>query len=132
MKTEHIITNRVRYEETDQMGVVYYANYFIWFEMARTELFRVNDLEYKTIEEQDNLYIPVIEASCKYKVSLKYDDLIDIHVKLSQMTRIKIIFEYTIKKESIIVATGITEHVFTDHNSKIVSIPKKIKEHFSC
>ena len=74
---------RVRYQETDQMGVVYHSNYFIWFEIGRTEFFRQLDLEYKVMEE-NNILVPVVDVSCKYKVPAKYDDKIIIKTCISQ------------------------------------------------
>ena len=96
--SEHTIELRVRYEETDQMGVVYYANYLVWFEVARTEHFRAKGIEYRKIEDEEKLYIPVIEACCRYKAPLKYDDLVTVTSKVTDAGSSRITFEYEVKK----------------------------------
>ena len=75
---------RVRYAETDQMGVVYYGNYFVWFEIGRVELMRALGFEYKLMETEDDCFIVVAEASCRYRQSAKYDELLRVRTRISQ------------------------------------------------
>lgn len=128
---QHSIQLRVRYAETDQMGFVYYANYFIWFEMARTEFFRALGVEYRKIEEEHRLYIPVVEAYCRYKSPLRYDDLVVIDVKLADMGATRITFDYEVKKDSVITSVGTTKHAFINKEGKPVTIPKMVADAFS-
>ncbi|MGD9677573.1 MAG: acyl-CoA thioesterase [Vulcanibacillus sp.] len=116
-------TARVRYQETDQMGVVYHSNYFVWFEMARTELIRSVGITYKEIEKT-GLLLPVVDVSCNYKCPAKYDDELLIRVKISRYTglRIEFIYEVICKASLDLLATGSTKHVFIDTNYK----PKRL------
>ena len=79
---EHTIKLRVRYAETDKMGVVYYSNYLVWFEIARTEFFRKCGMDYNRIEQDRSISLPVAEACCRYKAPLRYDDVVQITAKL--------------------------------------------------
>ncbi len=127
---EHTIEFRVRYEETDQMGVVYYANYLVWFEVARTEFFRARGVEYKKLEEEDNLYLPVIEAYCRYKSPLKYDDVVTIKTKFAGTDASRISFEYSVTKGAKLSAVGRTLHVFVNEKGKPVKVPAKVRKVF--
>ncbi|HVT99889.1 MAG TPA: thioesterase family protein, partial [Acidobacteriaceae bacterium] len=89
-----ITTIRVRYAETDQMGVAYYANYFIWCEIGRVELLRQLGFEYKQMELEHNCHLPVVEASCRYKSPARYDDLITIETRVSGLRTSVIKFSY--------------------------------------
>ena len=129
--SRHTIELRVRYEETDQMGVVYYANYLVWFEIARTEFFRARGIEYRKIEEQDKIYIPVVEAYCRYRSPLRYDDLVTVETKLTDVGATRVAFEYEVKKAGRIAATGKTKHAFVNEEGTPISIPARIKEAFS-
>src|SRR5579863_2716707 len=80
-------TLRVRYAETDQMGVVYHANYLIWFEIGRTDYCRKHGFAYREMEKQDGLYIMVAEARCRYKAPARYDDEILVRTSLKEMRR---------------------------------------------
>jgi len=124
----HKIQIRVRYEETDQMGVVYYANYLVWFEIARTEFFREKGVEYRKIEEQDKVFIPVVEAQCRYRAPLRYDDLVDIKIDLTDVGRTRVVFEYEVSSGGKIKATGMTRHAFVDAKGAPIPVPRKIKE----
>lgn len=116
---------RVRYQETDQMGVVYHSNYFVWFEIGRTEFFRELGLEYK-IMEANNILVPVVDVGCKYKLPAKYDDEIIIKTKAVFLKSVKIEFEYEIirVRDEKILATGYTVHAFTSHDLKIINFKK--------
>jgi len=105
----------VFYGDTDQMGVAYYANYFRWFEMARNEFLRAAGCTYRALEEQGVL-LPVIEASCAYQSPARYDDLLEIEAWINQRSRVRVRFEYRIRRagEPIPLATGHTVHACLD------------------
>jgi acyl-CoA thioester hydrolase len=124
----HTIELRVRYEETDQMGVVYYANYLVWFEIVRTEFFREKGIEYRKLEDEEKLYIPVVEAYCRYRSPLRYDDLISVTAKLTELTRTRMTFEYEVKCGERTAATGKTKHALINSDGKPVSIPEHIRK----
>ena len=124
---EYTIEHRVTYKETDQMGVVYYSNYLVWFEMARTELFRAAGICYKSLEEE-GLFLPVAEAQCRYRIPVKYDDVVNIKTKISNMRRSRITFEYEVTKDGDLTSTGYTDHAFIDKNGKVVPIPAKVRD----
>lgn len=120
---------RVRYAETDQMGVVYHANYFIWFEIGRTAFFRSLNMNYGKLEDEDVL-LPVIDVGCKYIVPAKYDDEIIIRTKLVKLKGVRLTYNYEIirKEDGEILATGHTTHAFVDKNLKPVNFKKNFKD----
>lgn len=122
---------RVRYQETDQMGVVYNANYYVWFEIGRTEFFREMGLEYKTME-QEGILVPLVESRCFYKIPAKYDDEIIIKTKLTELKEVKARFEYEIirKIDEKLLATGSTVHAFVSKDLKIINLKKKHSDIF--
>ena len=120
---------RVRYAETDRMGISYYANYLIWFEAARTEYFRALNLVYSEFEKQ-GIFLPVAEAGCRYLAPSSYDDLITVRTVVSQMRQSSIRFEYQVFKnddEAKPIATGFTVHVFSGAGLRPVRIPDHLK-----
>jgi acyl-CoA thioester hydrolase len=119
---------RVRYKETDQMGVVYYSNYLVWFEIARTELFREKVFSYRELEEKRDLRLVVAEARCSYIQPARYDDLLNIHCRLNSTGKTSLIFGYTVKRDDELLAEGETVHVFTDPSGKPKRIPADIRE----
>jgi len=122
---------RVRYKETDQMGVVYYSNYLVWFEVARTDFFRNKGLSYNKLEKEDKIYLPVVEANCRYKSPIRYDDVVIVETTLKEMFGKKITFEYIVKVEGKIKTKGYTKHVFVDKTGSPINIPEKILKAFS-
>lgn len=121
---------RVRYEETDRMGIVYYGNYFTWFEIARTEYFRSKGLDYKALEERDKIFLPVVEANCIYKKPLTYDDLVSIETSMLESSGTSVRFDYTLRKDHMVLAEGFTRHVFVNEKKRPVGIPETVKEIF--
>lgn len=119
---------RVRYKETDQMGVVYYSNYLVWFEMARTEYFRMQGLVYKTIEEERGLFLPVVDVYCRYRSPIRYDDVVVVETDVKEMKPTRLIFEYTVRVDDKVRAVGTTTHAFINHKGQPVPIPEDIKE----
>jgi len=117
---------RVRYQETDNMGVVYYANYLVWFEVARTEYLRSMGLVYKKLEEK-GIYLMVASVSCKYKSPAKYDDTVTVETWIEDVKNTSLRFVYKLSVGERVIATGDSVHVFTDKNKKPVRIPEEIK-----
>lgn len=118
---------RTRYAETDQMGIVYHANYFVWFEIGRTEFFRQLNMNYKELEEE-NILLPVIDVGCKYIQSAKYDDEIVIKTRITKLKGVKLVFSYEIirKNDNVLLAEGYTKHAFVTKELKPVNFKKKM------
>ena len=117
----------VRYSETDQMGVVYYANYFIYFEAARTALLKSSGKSYGEFEKE-GIYIPVIEAYCKYKSPIFYEDEIIVNCWIKEVKNSSFKFEYEIIKNGKVVAEGFTRHCCTDRNLRPLKIPIELRK----
>ena len=124
---DHVdFTLRVRYAETDQMGVAYYSNHLVWFELGRTEFFRRRGYVYKEIEENENCYATVAEVRCRYHAPARYDDTLTVRTWCKAARSRVIQFEYEIVNEAgTRIATGETLHVITDRNGKPRSLPEK-------
>ena len=120
---------RVRYGDTDKLGISYYANYFVWFEAARTEYFRALGLPYTECEKK-GYFLPVAEAGAKYIAPSTYDDLLKVRTSVAQIRKSSMRFEYQIfqKTSGVLTATGFTVHVFVDRNLKPVRIPEEVKK----
>jgi acyl-CoA thioester hydrolase len=130
---EHADTTiRVRYAETDQMGVVYHANFFTWFEVGRVELCRQLGFEYKRMESEDDSYIVVAEAQCRYKRPARFDDLLVIRTRVTQAQRRTVRFAYEILNQATreLIATGETLHVICDRAGRPKSLPEKYRAYF--
>lgn len=123
---------RVRYAETDQMGVVYYANFFVWFEVARVELMRQLGFSYKKMEIEDDSFVVVAKASCTYKHPAKFDDVLRIRTTVTQSRRRTITFAYEVFNEAYgtVIATGETLHVICDRHGRPKSLPEKYRQYF--
>jgi len=123
---------RVRYAETDQMGVVYYANYLVWFEVARVELLRQLGFDYKHMEAEDNCFIPVVEATCRYKAPARYDDELMIQTEAAILRGYILKFSYKLLRENdrLLLAEGETTHVVTDRTMQRRVLPDKYLEAF--
>lgn len=122
-------SHRVSYGETDAMGVVYYAEYLHMFERARSEFIRAHGMSYLTVEER-GLFLPVREASCRYRSPAHFDDLVHIHIAISQWKRASLIFVYELWNEdrTKILATGMTEHACVNKDGRPVAVPIWLKE----
>lgn len=125
-------TLRVRYAETDQMGVVYYANYLVWFEIGRSEFCRAHGFEYRDMEREDGLCIIVAEASCRYKASAHYDDEIVVKTCLRAVRKRVLIFEYEVYRQAdnVLLAEGETTHVIVNREGRPCALPEKYREAF--
>ena len=118
---------RVRYAESDQMGVAYYSNYFIWFEIARAELLRERGIAYSQMEK-DGIFLPVSECYCKYIEPAHYDELLDIKCRIGEVRSRAIRFEYEIVRNESVIARGHTVHVCTDREAKPRFIPSSVRD----
>lgn len=127
MSKDNTTQLRVRYYETDKMGVVHHSNYIRWFEMGRTELLRSLGSTYKGVEEA-GLMLPVIHLDCTYLKPAFYDDLVEIITKVSSYTGVKIMFSYQLMREGELLVTGTTTHCWTDRQMKPVPLKKKWPE----
>lgn len=123
---------RVRYGETDQMGVVYHGNYALYFEEARTQALRQIEVTYKSLEEF-GVMMPVVSLSTEFKRSAKYDDLLTIKTIMRQLPTAKITLEYEVLNESgVLLATGSSTLVFMDKNTnKPVRCPEHLYQKFN-
>src|SRR3989338_1795713 len=104
---------RVRYQETDKLGIVYYANYYVWFEIARTEFFRKAGLPYTELEKRGR-YIVVVSSSCRHKQPAYYDDQITVRSRISSVMNTSFTFEYEVLRGKDLLATGKTVHVLVN------------------
>ncbi len=123
---------RVRYAETDQMGVVYHANYFIWFEVGRVEFLRQMGFSYRDMEKDDGCCIAVVDARCRYKAPARYDDEIVVRTHLKNIRESIIHFGYELLRagDGVLLAEGETTHVVTDMNMKKTPLPEKYMQAF--
>ena len=116
---------RVRYKETDQMGVVHHSNYYTWFEMARSEYMRNTGLSYRQMEEK-GVMLPLLETHCTYLHGAKYDDLLVVRTRVTKFAGVRLTMEYEVMREedSKLLARGSTVHAFTSPQLKPLNIKK--------
>lgn len=121
---------RVRYAETDKMGVVHHSNYLVWFELGRSEYCRSKGFSYREMEEKDNAMMVVAETYCRYKSPAHYDEELTIRTRVAEMRTRTMRFVYEVYRESddTLLAEGETLHVVTDTNKKVRSIPENYKQ----
>jgi acyl-CoA thioester hydrolase len=122
----------VRYAETDKMGVVYYANYFIWFEVARAELLRSLGWSYREMEHE-GVALPVIEAECAYHKSAKYDDELDVKAEGQMLSPVRMQFTYEVvrREDCVLAASGKTVHAAVDASGRPCRLPDRIRRVFA-
>jgi len=123
---------RVRYAETDQMGVVYHSNHLIWFEVGRGELMRQMGFSYRKMEREDGLYIAVVEAKCRYRAPVYYDEEVVVRTWLKRARSSVVVFRYELLRAetSEVLAEGETVHVVTDSQMRVARLPDKYLEVF--
>ncbi|HZY74386.1 MAG TPA: thioesterase family protein [Edaphobacter sp.] len=124
---------RVRYAETDQMGVVYHANYLVWFEIGRVEFIRQLGLDYKSMEREEGCGIAVVDVSVRYKVPARYDDELTVQTRLIAARGSVIRFGYRIVRmaDGALLCEGQTVHVVVDRTMKKCSLPPRYAERFA-
>lgn len=127
-----ITTLRVRYAETDQMGVVYYANYLVWFEVARTDLLRSLGWTYREMEAE-GVFLPVIESHCEYRRPARYDDEIEIRTegRLCSQVRMEFVYDVVLKSTDVVAAAGCTLHAALGRDGRPCRLPERVREAFA-
>ena len=123
---------RVRYAETDQMGVVYHANYLVWFEVGRVDYIRDLGLNYRDMEQEENAAIAVIDASARYKAPARYDDEVIVRTSLAGARGPIVRFRYSVVRatDELLLCEGETTHIVVDRNMKKREMPEKYAELF--
>jgi acyl-CoA thioester hydrolase len=124
---------RVRYAETDQMGVVYYANYLVWFEVGRTDFLREMGWSYRELE-QAGYVLPVIAVSCAYHRPARYDEELEIRTRGTLLSPVRLVFDYEIVRAAGAerIVTGRTEHASVSPEGRPVRLPQHIRDLFAC
>jgi len=119
---------RVRYAETDAMGVAWHGSYFAWFEVGRTDLLRERGMTYRELEAQD-VHLPVIEASARYRRPARYDDLLEVRTRVVAHSVVRVSFEYEILGEGARepLATGFTAHAAVDASGRPRRLPAEVR-----
>ena len=119
---------RVRYAETDQMGVAHHAEYFAWFEVGRTDLLRQSGMTYRELEA-DGLRLPVIEATARYLRPVLYDDLLEVRTEVTTVGGARVAFAYEVRREGTEgpLATGTTEHATVDAKGRPRRLPDALR-----
>jgi acyl-CoA thioester hydrolase len=127
-----VSTVRVRYAETDRMGVVYYANYLVWFEIGRTELLRTLGWSYREMEDA-GVSLPVIDAQCTYRRPAKYDDELDVRTEGRMLSPVRMEFIYQVvrRADQEVAAEGRTEHAALDPRGRPCRLPDRIRQAFA-
>ena len=128
----HDATIRVRYAETDQMGVVYHSNYLIWFEVGRVELMRALGFDYKLMEIQDDTFIVVADVHCRYHHPARYDDLLTVRTRIVEAKNRTLKFGYELLRQTDhkLLATGHTTHIACSRAGQVKHFPEKYKTAF--
>ena len=118
---------RVRYAETDQMGVAYHSNFLVWFEVGRVELLRQAGFYYKDMEQTDGCYIAVVDARCRYKAPARYDDELIVRTRIKNVRGSLVHFIYEVLRpgDGVLLAEGETVHIVTDAQMKRRTLPEK-------
>jgi acyl-CoA thioester hydrolase len=116
---------RVRYAETDQMGVVYHANYLVWMEVGRVEYWRAAGLRYRDMEREDGVLLVVAEANCRYRSPAVYDEEVLVRTRMAESNPRLVRFDYELvsAEDGRTLATGYTKHVFCDRNKRPIKCP---------
>ena len=126
-------TIRVRYAETDMMGIAYHGNYFAWFEMARIEMLDSIGLPYRRME-QDGYRLPVLEARANYRIPARFDDMLIVQARLNERPSVRLTITYEVFRGTALLCTGLTRHAFLNHANEPVKPPaewmKKMREYF--
>jgi len=119
---------RVRYAETDQMGVVYHANYFVWFEVGRTDLLRAAGSSYRELEAE-GVSLPVIQAHCEYRLPARYDDELEVRTTGAVRTHVRVEFTYEIIRiaDGALLVTGHTTHAALDREGRPCRLPARVR-----
>jgi len=130
MEDWHETEIRVRYAETDKMGIVHHSNYLIWFESGRSDLCRARGFSYKEMEENDNALMVVAESYCRYKSPAFYEDILTVRTQVAEIRSraIRFIYEIFRPSDGQLLAEGETLHLVTGKDKKVRQIPEIYKE----
>jgi acyl-CoA thioester hydrolase len=122
----HETVIRVRYSETDKMGVVYHANYLVWFEIGRTEFCRARGFNYRDLEEDEDAFLVVAESYCRHKSAAYFDDEVLVRTRVTELRKRTLRFGYEIIRAATgeVLAEGETGHVVTDSERRVRSLPE--------
>jgi acyl-CoA thioester hydrolase len=126
MSHSHEITFRVRYAETDRMGLLHHANYIVYFETGRTELLRQRGISYRDIEDSGHLLV-VIEVGCKFKRPAYYDDLLTLRTTVERVTHVKVIHRYEVFRDGVLLAEGHSTLACVDREGKPQALPASLQ-----
>jgi acyl-CoA thioester hydrolase len=136
MSANHRIWNetrlRVRYAETDQMGVVYHSNHLIWFEVGRVELMREMGFSYRDMERDEGRFIAVAEVKCRYRSPVYYDEEVVVRTRLKSVRGSVVVFSYELVRDAgnVLLAEGETTHIVTDSTMKAAPLPERYLQAF--
>ena len=122
----------MRYAETDKMGVVYYANYFVWFEVGRADLLRHAGWSYREMETE-GIALPVLEAQCEYRQSARYDDELEIRTSGTLVSPVRVAFAYEVVRpqDATLLAIGRTTHAALDRSGRLCRLPERVTRLFA-
>jgi acyl-CoA thioester hydrolase len=128
----HDVTIRVRYAETDQMGVVYHSNYLVWFEVGRVELMRAQGFDYRKMEMEDDCYLVVADVHCRYHYPARYDELVTVRTRIVEAKSRILKFGYELFRQSDqkLLAVAHTTHVSCRRNGRVTHFPERYKDAF--
>jgi acyl-CoA thioester hydrolase len=122
-------TTRVRYPETDRMGVAHHTHYFVWFELGRTELMREAGCAYGALEDDESVFFPVIEAAAEYRAPARYDEVIEIETRLAGAEGVRVRFEYVVRSatDARVLSTGFTVHASCGRDGRPIRLPERLR-----
>jgi acyl-CoA thioester hydrolase len=127
MSDRHEMTIRVRYAETDRMGLLHHANYFVYFETGRTEFLRQRGFSYREIEDSGH-FLVIVEIGCKFKRPAYYDDLLTLRTTLERVTRVKIVHGYQVLRDGLLLAEGHSTLACVDREGRPQALPPMLSE----
>jgi acyl-CoA thioester hydrolase len=126
MSDSHELPIRVRYAETDRMGLLHHANYFVYFEMGRTELLRQRGLSYREVEDAGH-FLVIVEIGCKFKRPAHYDDLLVLRTSVGRVTHVKIVHNYQLFRGETLLAEGHSTLACVDRQGKPQPLPEMLR-----
>jgi len=120
------IAVRVRYAETDRMGLLHHANFFVYFEMGRTELLRARGLSYREVEDAGYLLV-IVDLGCKYKRPARYDDILTVKTNVARVTHVKIVHTYQVSRDGLLLAEGHSTLACVDRDGRPQPLPELLR-----
>ncbi|MFI5457845.1 MAG: acyl-CoA thioesterase [Isosphaerales bacterium] len=126
MTDSHEVTIRVRYAETDRMGLLHHSNYFVYFEMARTEMLRQSGHSYREIEDAGH-FLVIVEIGCKFKRPAYYDDVLTVRTTVARVTHVKIVHHYEVLRDGLVVAEGHSTLACVDREGRPQALPEILR-----